>query len=252
MAQGIQAFNNDAELTFSAEGWGFHYLGQATFGSTVASPTTGDGTAGYSTYTYTHSGTHIMVGTLLSDSIYTSVGIRSITKSGSTWTIRIQRAGGTAYSNGFYNETNPTVFVWGTPSTSTNFGAAIYDSSGNLRADLSKYPYSWAARASFTAGSTSVAMSGSFESVAGTIYPILVSGPVGSGYGNTGNGGFGNYTELNYRTRFYRSGTTLYRGNVLETRQTFFEDSPIAATGTTNDYPAQTCFLIDGYRIVSI
>jgi hypothetical protein len=214
MPAGIIIRNPGNELVFTSDAFIYHYLGTATFQSTVASPTTIPGgtyglTAGYSTYTINHSGSDIMVATPLGSDVNSSVAIVSKVKSGSTWTITVQRGNGSApNAAGFLTETSTTVHVWGKPVSTPNFGLAIYAPDGSLRADMSKKPLLIGEFASFAQGQVSVTLTESYT------VPGVMTSPTGSSV--TSVGSENNYTITEKLARWYYSGGVLTRDRVQE------------------------------------
>jgi hypothetical protein len=224
MPAGIIIRNPGNELVFTSDAFVYHYLGTATFQSTVASPTTIPGgtytlTAGYSTYTIDHSGSDIMVATPLGSNLGSSVAIVSKVKSGSMWTITVQRGNGSApNAAGFMTETSTTVHVWGKPVSTPNFGLAIYAPDGSLRADMSKKPLLIGEFASFASGQATATLVESYTT------PGIMTSPLGGQ--QTTSGTAGNYTVTERLARWYYSGGVLTRDRVQESKY-YPEDTPI-------------------------
>jgi hypothetical protein len=221
MPAGIIIRNPGNELVFTSDAFVYHYLGTATLQSTAASPTTIPGgtytlTAGYSTYTVNHSGSDIMVAVPMAAGVNSSVAIVSKVKSGSTWTITVQRGNGSApNAAGFLTETSTTVHVWGKPVSTPNFGLAIYAPDGSLRADMSKKPLLIGEFLSFASGQATATLSGSYTT------PGIMTSPTGGQ--ETTSGSAGNYTITERLARWHYSGGVVTRERVQE-RRYFPED----------------------------
>ena len=94
-----------------------------------------------------------------------------MTNSGSTWTIRVWHSNLTTSTLGFEGQlSGAEVYVWGLPVSVSGYGAALYDSSGNLTADLLRRPLTFKARIAMAGGTTSVAMSG-------VVKPVVIGTP---------------------------------------------------------------------------
>jgi hypothetical protein len=214
MPAGIIIRNPNNELVFTSDAFVYHYLGTATLQSTVASPTTIPGgtygiTAGYSTYTISHSGSDIMVATPIPTSFEASVSVVSKTKSGSTWTIVVQKGSGAAENAaGFLTEASTTVHVWGKPVSAPNFGLAIYAPDGSLRADMSKKPLLIGEFVSFADGQLSKALTGTYSQ------PGIMTSATGGRVSVTGLPG--SYTVTEKLGRWHLTGSTLDRVMVQE------------------------------------
>lgn len=153
MSYGLQCVNGSNELTLSSDGFIYGYLGKATWQSTTQ-PGTGTvhSSNGSSTYTITWAG-DIIVAVAVPFLGYAC--LLSMTQSGSTWTIKAFCSAGASNSLGFDTQITADVYVWGRPTSTSGWGLAIYDASGNLTGDLSRPPLSFKERVSFTSSSSS-------------------------------------------------------------------------------------------------
>lgn len=126
--------NPGASLVFSSDGLMPGYLGKATYQSTTAP----DGTFhGYSTYTFSYSGSIVPVLKLVSGR---NTAFRGMSYSAGVWTITVYHGGTPVDANGFETQYVADVYVWGVPVSVSGFGLSIYDASGNLAGDLTKRP----------------------------------------------------------------------------------------------------------------
>lgn len=250
MPAAIQAFNSQGQLTFSSESQCYSYIGLATYVSSVQ-PTINE--AGYSTYTVNHAG-QIAAGFLLPLSGSTAIRIRSMTQSGSTWTIVVQRGGGSVNGQGFLTEAGSfPLWIWGTPVNVSNFGLVTYSASGQVTADLAQFGMYFAGRADFGVNAESAVWTtvAGFESLlGGQIYPVCVTTAAGVKTVATGNGMGGIYYDRQYAPRFWRSGSTVYRHFAQENSYQQYEPEPIPYSESSY-LPAQSIFLIDGWRFAA-
>lgn len=150
MGYGMTARNTSGELTFSSDGMVFGYIGKATNTAVAQAGTSGvDDFAGYSTYTITWAGAIIVV---LPLEINKPVALRSVSQSGSTWTITVHHGTGSLDAQGFNVESAVDVFVFGAPTSVSGWGAAIRNSAGTLTGDLSRRPLFFNQLIDFTSG----------------------------------------------------------------------------------------------------
>lgn len=229
MPAGIIIRNPGNELVFTSDAFVYHYLGTATLQSTTPSPTTIPvGTygifSGRSIYTIDYTGDDIVVATPIPTGINSAVSVVSKTKVGSTWTIVVQKGNGAApNAAGFLTEESTTVYVWGKPISSPNFGLAIYAPDGSLRADMSKKPLLVGEFLNVPQGSPSANFVGSYT------VPGIATFPAGSSTFTTGTPN--NYTVSENLARWYLDGTTLRREKFLE--HTYFPEDVFVSEGFT-------------------
>lgn len=164
MSYGMSCSNNNGELTLSSDGVLFGYIGKASWVSTTQPTAT---LAGYSTYTIDWPGS-----ILPAAAIATNLGgalILGYSRSGSTWTIDVYHSSGSTNAQGLWLQSATTVYVWGMPVSVSGYGAALYNASGALSADLTRQPLFFKSRYEFAAYSTDLAMTGvSTPAVIGT------------------------------------------------------------------------------------
>jgi hypothetical protein len=176
MAFGLQIVNPSGELVLSSDAYLPVYLGRATLVSTTqptsSGGSTGIGSGGISTFTFSYSGQIIPVLQLPPGALG---GIYKCSQAGSTWTIlasftdgaQISDAGLASFS--MYLQAPPTVFVFGfVNSLGGSFGAAIYNAAGQLTGDLTRRPLIVRQHASLAAGATS------FSLVGGIVSPGII------------------------------------------------------------------------------
>ena len=149
MAFGIKITNPSGELVLSSDTYFPVYLGRATFVSTtqpsgVGSASTGTGTGGHSTLTFSYAGQIVPV--LVLPSGFRGA-IYACTQVGSTWTISASYTDGSTVTDltspaaSMYIQSAPTVFVFGFPlSLGGAYGMAIYNAAGALVGDLTRQP----------------------------------------------------------------------------------------------------------------
>jgi len=231
VAYGISINNNNGKLVFSSDGLTLGYLGLATHVSTTQPDTTaGFGVAGYSTYTFTHSGGIMPVIRLESNRLSY---LRSMSQSGSTWTITVYHGSTPTIDSWFDTQYQASVYVWGVPVSVSGYGLAIRDASGNLTGDLSKRPLEFKQKISWSDTTVSEAISGTITT------PAIVGGLYDYQRIVTGSGVY----QINYKAGTWSgaAGANLTRNwSTLERAQ---EDSPMG--GSTTNRRAATAFLVD-------
>jgi hypothetical protein len=238
MAAGLLIRNDSSEIVFSSDAYTYCYVGTATFVSTVPSPTTIPGgtytlNAGYSTYTITWPGNDIIVAIPIPTAANNAASVVSKTKSGSTWTIKVQAGNGTApNAAGFLTETSTTVHVWGIPTTDPGFGLCIYAPDGSLRADLSKRPLLIKEFVTLASGSATGTIAASYTT------PGIITSAIRHRSVTTGSGLARTVSER--YGRWWRSGTTLTRSVEQEYRY-YPEDTDVTFSGL----PAMTAMLVE-------
>lgn len=182
MSYGLRITNPSGELVISSDAKLLSYLGKATRTSTAQATSS---LGGSSTYTFTYAG---LIVPALKLSTTQRGTVFSMSQAGSTWTIKVSWWTTTAPldANGFRTQnTNAEVFVYGFPLTrAADYGMLLFDSGGNLAADLTRRPLIVKERRSFSAGVNSVALAGAatMPALLGRTYDLtIIASPVGSG-----------------------------------------------------------------------
>lgn len=137
---GLQIINDDTgELVLSDNAITYAYLGKAVNTALVQESQNGsEKRAGYSEYQVNYDGDiAVVVGLARGMRTSFSYAIRS----GNTHTIRVKHSAPDPTSLSFSPQQVTDVYVFVRPtSVSAQYGMAMYDDSGNLVADLSRYP----------------------------------------------------------------------------------------------------------------
>lgn len=192
MGYGLQCFNpTSGELTLSADAYLFGYLGKATFVSTTNwSGDSLDSQCGYSVYTFTSAGP-IVCAVGLKASGQEGVAIIGMTQSGSTWNITVldlalTTSGPSGGDTDYYDQrTSSDIYVFGIPTSVPPFGAAFYNASGDLVADLSRVPLAPLVRVAMSSSSVTTQTIPSVTKPAIVGYPAYKRNVVSGGHGGT-------------------------------------------------------------------
>lgn len=155
MTFGITCYNNNGELTISSEAQALCYLGKATQVSySHYSGTSSSSQCGGSVYQFVSAGPVVAAIGLNSSGQAGAVITGMFRHDATTWyfnvvdlTTATEGPTGTTYQ---VPNTASDIFVFGTPSSVSGYGMALYDSSGNLTVDLSKPLFTPIARVSMT------------------------------------------------------------------------------------------------------
>lgn len=144
MTYGIQLINDSGGLTLSDQAITFKFIGRATLNfiqqpTTVLNSSVYKSTAGYQSYSIVWPEAILPI---LPLTTLGGVKLLSVTRSGDTWTIIIHNSSGTYNGEGMAIETATEVFVFGAPLSTPGgqWGAALYNNSGKLVADLTARP----------------------------------------------------------------------------------------------------------------
>jgi hypothetical protein len=131
-------YNPNNELTFSADGITYSYVGQASAtGIVQAGSDPIENYCGSSTYTISWAGDIVVVLPLKTNGPTVLV---ETTQSGSTWTITVMKGNGTLDALGFPVQEYTEVYVFGAPPSTATSQFMIYDVNGVLSGDLSRRP----------------------------------------------------------------------------------------------------------------
>lgn len=144
MSFGLSIENANNKLVLSTDALLPCYLGRATHVSTQQPTQVGGGPGppleqyGFSTYTITHVGDTLIPFIRFQGN--RSVQLLSMSKSGSTWTLRVYCGDTPVSSEGFETQYVAEVYCWGVPQTVSGFGLALYNPAQQLVADLTRRP----------------------------------------------------------------------------------------------------------------
>lgn len=157
------------ELTLSADGFTYGYIGRATL-TNVAQATTGTitKTAGRSTYTIDWAADIIVALPLKSNG---TTALLNMIRSGNTWTITVHKGNGATNADNFDIQEATEVYVFGMPVPGTLSTVNLFDVNGVVCADLSRQPLTYKAIISMGAGVLDVPMPG------GASVPAIVGAP---------------------------------------------------------------------------
>jgi hypothetical protein len=131
-------YNTSDQLTLSADGLTYGYLGRASNAS-IVQPGTDPvlSKAGYSTYTIYWPGDILVV---LPVKVNGPTALKDVSQSNGTWTITVFKATNTGNSLGLENQEYTEVYVFGAPYPGVDSICMLYDGNGNPSGDLSRPP----------------------------------------------------------------------------------------------------------------
>jgi hypothetical protein len=131
-------YNQSDELTFSADGITYSYVGRATQAGIIqAGNDAVENHCGYSTYTISWAGDIVVALPLKTNGATVLI---DATQSGTTWTITVMKANGTQDGLAFPNQEYTEVYVFGAPPGNATSQFMLYDGSGVPSGDLSRQP----------------------------------------------------------------------------------------------------------------
>jgi hypothetical protein len=223
-------YNNSDQLTLSADGITHGYIGRAT-NTSVVQPTTGTPSkaCGYSTYTITYAG-DIVVALPLKTTGDTCLA--NVTRSGDVHTITVyQTVNGTGDAAGFKQQEATEVFVFGAPNPAVETACCLFDNSGNVVADLTRRPLTYAGLVSLGSGVTNTSM----PSVS---VPAIVGMP--SDYKRTSSS-----SPPYHILRSYIRGWTLISGALWRANIQFDWQQEDAAGSVLDDYNPVDAIIIE-------
>lgn len=198
MAFGIQIENAQGELTISDSGITYGFIGRANLISVTQAGTSGDFDAtGRSTYGITWAGDIVVALPLKMNG---STALKSVTRSGNSWTIEVHKSNGTVDALGFDNQEATEVYVFGAPTGASGFGCALYASTGEVVADFNRRPI-------ICAGRVSVTQTADWAIPGGVSVPLIIGNPTGASSTSTSSGSF--WITKSYTTAWRLSSTML-------------------------------------------
>lgn len=186
---GLRTVNANGELTLSADGITYGFIGKATHTATYQATAQGEHSRsnGFSTYTIVWPG-DILAAAIVKDMFATRVS--GATRSGDTWTINVINANRNVSPDGqFYQEEATEVYVFGAPLAVSGHGLALFSEQGVLTADLSRPPLTLRGVILMEASVSTWAMP------TGVVKPAVLGVPSGFSFSYIGSG-----------TQIYRNG----------------------------------------------
>lgn len=221
MSYGAAAINGSGELTFASDGLLPGYIGRAAHVSTQqAGASAINAFAGYSTYTIAWSGRIVVA---LPLQVGKPTALRSVSQSGGTWTITVHQGTGAQDSRGFDIQEATEVYVFGVPTSATGYGAALFDSAGQLVGDLSRRPLT-------ISQCVNLADSAMTAALTGLTAPAFVGAEPSLIHTNEFIGGGTWVNKIVNGAWMRESSAVITRANMLGTR--YQDDGPLAAMST--------------------
>lgn len=239
MDYGLQTFNNSGGMTLSSDGLTYGYIGQATLQTVVQPPGPMSGSVGWpsvaehghSEYTIDWPG-EIIVALPVKANGPTALIFQL--QSGSTWTIRVFKSTGVQNAIGFAMQESTEVHVFGMPVSLPSHGFALYNTSGQPTADLSRRPLTFDRHVTFATGVGAASFSGMTE-------PAVIG--LDQRYEHTSVPFDATFNDNRIAYGAWRWDTT----NNLLVRNTFLSDfsRSVDAIGAASAVPATSAILLD-------
>lgn len=141
MATEFTFYNSGGELTLSADGITYGFIGRATL-STISQASSGpvSRSAGSSVYSIDWGADILVALPLKANGTTALIGAG---KSGTTWTITVHKGNGTFNVDGFDVQEATEVYVFGAPVAGTLSILNLFDVNGVVCADLSRQPLTY-------------------------------------------------------------------------------------------------------------